>query len=396
MQIIVPARTKMLTIYFSSLDFTYPSNNKYMYKLSSTSSEGLWINNGSKNYVQFSNLRPGKYIFQVKGSNSDQVWSLKPFEIILIVETPFYKTTIAYVVYIIILLFLIFLFIRLRTIKLIRENKELQERNEAAIEINRQKEELAIKNKNITDSINYARRIQMAMMPSEKAFRRILPNSFVLYRPKDIVSGDFYWIYQKDEKIFFAVVDCTGHGVPGAFMSILGIELFRNIMYSNIEDPGAILDNLNKEFSRIFSGMEDFALKDGMDVSFCQWNKKDNILYFAGAEHVLFHIRNNQINEIKGNRFSVGIDFREEEENFTTHTIQLLPQDVIYIFTDGYADQFGGIEGKKFKYRRLRHLFLNIYKLPVEQQKAALEDTFETWKGNNEQVDDILIIVLKI
>lgn len=392
-KIVIPARTKMFTLYFAALDFTYPANNKYMYKLSSSSTEGLWINIGNRNFVQFSNLRPGNYTLQVKGSNSDQVWSKNPFVVYLIVETPFYKTTWAKVIYVFLTALCIFLFIRWRTIRLIQENRELQERNAASIEINRQKEELSLKNKNITDSINYARRIQMAMFPSERNFRRILPNSFVFHRPKDIVSGDFYWIHEKGDKIFLAAVDCTGHGVPGAFMSILGIELFRNLMNTNIEDPGTILDKLNEEFTRVFAGMEeDMSLKDGMDVSFCVWNRHANELLFAGAEHVLYYIRNNQIFEVKGDRFSVGIEPREETAKFTTHTIQLLPQDMVYLFSDGYADQFGGPEGKKFKYRRFRHLLLNIYRMPLEQQKAILDETFELWKGNQEQVDDILII----
>ncbi|MCX7985946.1 MAG: SpoIIE family protein phosphatase, partial [Bacteroidales bacterium] len=392
MEITIPARTKMFNLYFSALDFTYPANNKYMYKLSSTTTEGLWINLGTKNYLQLSSLRPGNYILLVKGSNSDQVWSKNPFVIKLIVETPFYKTTWAIVIYVIVVIASVFFFIRWRTKRLILENRELQERNAASIEINRQKEELALKNKNITDSINYAWRIQMAMFPSERTFRRILPNSFIYHRPRDIVSGDFYWIHEKEDKIFLAVVDCTGHGVPGAFMSILGIELLRNLMNTDIEDPATILNQLNEEFSRVFSGMDDLSLKDGMDISFCTWYRNSNILLFAGAEHVLYYVRNNQIFEVKGNRFSVGIEPRDEETKFITHTIQLQTNDMVYLFSDGYADQFGGPEGKKFKYRRFRHLLLNIYRMPLEQQKLILDETFELWKGNQEQVDDILIV----
>ncbi|MGC8802487.1 MAG: two-component regulator propeller domain-containing protein [Bacteroidales bacterium] len=392
MEITIPARTKLFTFYFASLDFTYPANNRYMYKLSSSATDGLWISLGNKNYVQFSNLRPGNYVLQVKGSSSDQVWSSEPFMVRLIVETPFYKSTWAIFIYVMMVMSSVFFFIRWRTNRLIQENRELQERNAASIEINRQKEELAVKNKNITDSINYARRIQMAMFPSERNFRRILPNSFVYHRPKDIVSGDFYWIHEKADKIFLAVVDCTGHGVPGAFMSILGIELLRNLMNTNVEDPGMILDSLNEEFSRVFAEMDDMSLKDGMDVSFCTWKRQENMLLYAGAEHVLYYARNNQIFEVKGDRFSVGIKPQDETVKFTTHTIQLFPNDMVYLFSDGYADQFGGPDGKKFKYRRFRHMLLNIYRLPLDQQKQLIDDTFELWKGNQEQVDDILIV----
>jgi serine phosphatase RsbU (regulator of sigma subunit) len=265
----------------------------------------------------------------------------------------------------------------------------------AAQEISRQKEELTIKNKNITDSINYAKKIQVAMMPSEKTFKRILPNSFVLHKPRDIVSGDFYWIYERNEKVFIAAVDCTGHGVPGAFMSILGVELFRKITQGNIENPGHILSRLNEDFSKIFNDVEDISLKDGMDISFCVIDKINNKLEFAGAFNPLYLIRENKIIETKGNRFSVSMEKKQEELIFQTHNMNLQKGDMIYIFSDGFADQFGGYEVKKFKYRRFRHLLLNIHNLPLEKQKSYLEESMEAWKGNQEQVDDILVIGIK-
>ncbi len=395
MTIKIPANTKLFTVYFAALDFTYPSNNKYMYKLTTPGGEGLWINLGNKNFVQFSNLKPGLYTLMVKGSNSDQIWSAEPNYIYLKIETPFYKSRLAIIIYIILIFSGIYWFIKWRTTNLVRQNKELQLRDRQSKEILKQKEELSIKNKNITDSINYARRIQVAMMPSERFFRKILPNSFIFYKPKDIVSGDFYWIQEKNQKIYVAVADCTGHGVPGAFMSILGIELFRNITNLNIDEPGLILDKLNDDFKTIFGDIGDVSLKDGMDVSFCIFDKEKYLLQFAGAQHSLYHVHDNQIDEIKGNRFSIGIEKGEEEEKFYTYTLQLKANEMIYMFSDGYADQFGGPEGKKFKYRRFRHLLLNIHKLPLEQQKMALEETFEVWRGNQEQVDDILIIGIK-
>jgi serine phosphatase RsbU (regulator of sigma subunit) len=233
------------------------------------------------------------------------------------------------------------------------------------------------------------------MMPAEKTFKRLLPNSFVYHKPRDIVSGDFYWIYERNGKVFIAAVDCTGHGVPGAFMSILGVELFRNITQNEIEDPGMILSKLNEDFSTIFSDIEDVSLKDGMDISFCVIDKAHLVMLYAGAFNPLYIIRENKILETKGNRFSVSMEKKQESLDFMTHKIQLERKDMIYIFSDGYADQFGGFDGKKFKYRRFRHMLLNIHTLPLEDQKAYLDESMIAWKGNNEQVDDILVIGIK-
>jgi ligand-binding sensor domain-containing protein/serine phosphatase RsbU (regulator of sigma subunit) len=388
----IPANTNMFTISFAVLDFTYPENNQYMYLLSRIGKEGNWVNTNSKPTATFSNLPPGNYTFKVKGANSDFIWSDNEYEISIIVESPIWKSNSAIALYIIILLFVIYVAIQWRTRKLRHSNKTLQDKEIAASKIAEQKEELTIKNKNITDSINYAKRIQVAMMPSEKTFKRLLPNSFVYHKPKDIVSGDFYWLYERNSKIFLAAVDCTGHGVPGAFMSILGVELFRKITLTQTEDPGKILSQLNSDFSHIFSDIEDISLKDGMDISFCVIDKANYSLEFAGAFNPLYLVRDNKIIEIKGNRFAVSMEKKAEELNFTTHFMNLQKGDMMYIFSDGYADQFGGYENKKFKYRRLRHLLLNIHNLPLERQKAYLDESMDSWKGKNEQVDDILII----
>ena len=394
-EIRIPAGTNLFSVSFALLDFTYPANNHYVYSIYSSDNDMVWVKNGNKNSVTFSNLPAGNYTFKVKGANSDMVWSQNEYTIYLIVETPIWKTKISILTYIILLFGLGYLTVQWRTRKLRKTNKELVFKELAAIKIAQQKEELTIKNKNITDSINYAKRIQVAMMPSERSFKRVLPNSFVLHKPRDIVSGDFYWMYERNDKIFVAAVDCTGHGVPGAFMSIIGVELFRKITSNDIENPGIILSHLNEEFSKIFSDVEDVSLKDGMDIAFCVINKKANTLEFAGAFNPLYLIRENKLQEIKGNRFSVSMEKKQEELEFITHTVPLQKDDMMYIFSDGYADQFGGYEGKKFKYRRLRHLLLNIHQLPLEDQKKYLDESMESWKGNNEQVDDILIIGIR-
>jgi serine phosphatase RsbU (regulator of sigma subunit) len=311
-----------------------------------------------------------------------------------VIETPFWKTNSAKIFYVIFLALLIVYTFRIRTRTLRRLNQQYKEREIVTKKIEKQKEELSIKNKNITDSINYAQRIQLALMPSQKVFKTIFPESFILYMPKDIVSGDFYWVNEIDDRVFFAVVDCTGHGVPGAFMSIIGFELFRRITtIEKVKKPSNILNNLNEDFARIFKDVEDITVRDGMDLAFCTIDKKRKVLEFAGAFNSIYIIRDNKIMEIKGNRFSIGLsDADDDNMEFVNHEISLEDDDVIYLFSDGYADQFGGPEGKKFKYRRFRHLLLTVHQLPMERQYDFLKQSIMEWKGELEQVDDILIM----
>ena len=382
------------SIEFTALDFTRPEKNNFAYRM-----EGIdnnWIYIGNRSFASFSKLPSGEYTFRVKGSNNDLVWNEEGASIKVIVLTPFYKTDTAVILYFLFFFLGVYLLFLFRTRNLRKSNQILKEKELAAIEIARQKEELTIKNRNITDSINYAKRIQVALLPSEKLFSKIFPESFIFYKPKDIVSGDFYWVTEKNNKVFFAVVDCTGHGVPGAFMSIIGLELLRNIInVQGIERPSDILNQLNIDFANIFSlGLDnELALRDGMDIGFCVIHKDSGFLEFAGAFTSMYLVRDNSISEIKGDRFSVGL-VREEEGNgvFQNQELSLDKNDVIYLFSDGYADQFGGIDGRKYKYRRFRHLLLNLHLLPMEEQKQQIYDSMKTWRGNHEQVDDMLII----
>ncbi|MDP4210949.1 MAG: two-component regulator propeller domain-containing protein [Bacteroidota bacterium] len=394
-KITIPYQSNIFTINFAALDFTLPGKNNFSYKFYSDKEED-WIYIGNKHSVTFSNLKPGEYHFKLKGSNNDLVWNNQELSLIISIEAPFWLRPEAYYLYALIFLFSILVFYRYRTYHLRKANKLLKDRDIAAREIERQREQLALKNRNITDSINYAKRIQEALMTSERFFKRILPESFVLHQPKDIVSGDFFWISERDSKIFVAAADCTGHGVPGAFMSIIGIELFRKITVSQgIDKPAQILDILNREFEKIFKDVDSEAIKDGMDIAFCVIDKQSRTLEFSGAINPIYLIRDNKITEIRGSRFSIGLDENPENQTFENKQIELQDDDVIYLFSDGYVDQFGGPEGKKFKYRRFRHLLLTIYQYPMEEQRHLLEDRINRWKGNLEQVDDILVIGLK-
>jgi ligand-binding sensor domain-containing protein/serine phosphatase RsbU (regulator of sigma subunit) len=391
-QVEISHKNNLITIEFAALDFTNPEKNNYAYQLEGVEQE--WINLGTRRYATFSNLPPGKYTFRVKGSNSDYIWNEEGVSLKIIVETPLWKTNFSYFVYISLMMGFIVWFFQYRTRSLRKSNQELKEKELIAKQIAKQKEELSIKNKSITDSIIYAKRIQEALMPTMDQFKKILPGSFVLYKPKDIVSGDFYWINEKNDKVFLAVVDCTGHGVPGAFMSIIGFELLRNITDDQgIEDPDTILRDLNNGVATTFGKTtEKGKIKDGMDIALCVIDKKKAELEFSGAFRPLYLIRNNKIEEIRGDRFSVGLLDEGESDVITKTKIKLEKNDIFYLFSDGYADQFGGPEGKKYKYRRFRHLLLTIHKLPLDQQHTYFDRSFEDWKGELEQVDDVLIV----
>ncbi|NOY37549.1 MAG: SpoIIE family protein phosphatase [Chlorobi bacterium] len=285
------------------------------------------------------------------------------------------------------------LIIRYRTKSLRHTNQILREKEKIAEEVRRQRDQLSLAHKNLTDSIRYAQKIQQALLPSDYYFQRLLPESFILFLPKDMVSGDFYWITGREGRIFFTVADCTGHGVPGAFMSMIGFEILDKIINDQkVDKPAEILNILNQGIAATFSrGEENILLKDGMDLAFCALDRENRLLEFAGAFNPLYLIRDNNLIEYKADRFSVGLG-EEENQRFTNHKLSLISGDKIYMFSDGYADQFGGPQGKKFMYRRFRHLLLSIHHLPLDQQKTIIYDTFLAWKGDLEQVDDILII----
>ncbi len=396
--VIVSRGVQIITIQFSALEFTAPERNQYMYKLVRKDQDGLWIHIGEQHYLTLVNRSPGTYTLSVKGSNNDLVYSDDEIRLEIIIPHPFWSKKLAIAIYIVLGILLIMLAIQIRTRSLRRTNRMLREKELSAKEISRQREELALKNKNIMDSILYAKRIQIALLPSSESFRAILPDSFVLFKPKDIVSGDFYWINQHGHKIYVAAVDCTGHGVPGAFVSIIGFELFRKITASKQgSNPAMILDTLNDNFSEIFSDGEQVYLNDGMDLSLCILDMKEKSLDYSGAFNPMYLVRNETIIEVKADRFSVGADvhFSADRKLFKSHKIYLQKNDVIYIFSDGYADQFGGPEGKKFKYRRFRHLLLTIHKLPMEKQRSILDASIDEWMGGMDQVDDMLVIGIK-
>jgi serine phosphatase RsbU (regulator of sigma subunit) len=263
--------------------------------------------------------------------------------------------------------------------------------NEKTFEINKQKEEIVEKNKDITDSINYARRIQTAILPKQEFLNNYFPKHFVLYKPKDIVSGDFYWSGHHENKKIIAAVDCTGHGVPGAFMSMVGSSLLNEIIHEKeITKADKILNNLRERLIKTLqqTGAEG-ENRDGMDIALCVL--EGNELEFAGANNPIYHLRGRELKEIKGDKQPIGI-YTGNNKSFTSQKIQLEKGDRVYIFTDGFADQFGGPKGKKFMYKKFQDTLIGGVNLSISQQKDELNKVFEAWRGGNSQVDDVLVI----
>ncbi|MFN8116976.1 MAG: SpoIIE family protein phosphatase [Bacteroidia bacterium] len=257
------------------------------------------------------------------------------------------------------------------------------------------------KNKEITDSIRYAHKIQTAMMPLKHEFVDYFKDAFVLFEPKDIISGDFFWITTRNEKIIFATGDCTGHGVPGGFMSMLGVSLLNEIINEHdLTEPALILSRLRK---KVITALRQKGLsgeqQDGMDMTICVIDKKEMTLHYAAANHTFYIVRKKdtdfELEEYSGDKQPVGI-FGKELKPFKQNLVQLNQGDIIYTFTDGYADQFGGPKGKKYKYTQLKTLLLSIQHLELQEQEEIVKQTFINWKGNLEQVDDVCLIGIKI
>jgi serine phosphatase RsbU (regulator of sigma subunit) len=268
----------------------------------------------------------------------------------------------------------------------------IKQKSEA--EITKQKAIIEEQNKEILDSIHYAERIQQSLLPPEPLRLRLLPSSFVYYQPRSIVAGDFYWMNEQQEHLIFAVADCTGHGVPGALMSVVcGNALNRTVNEYGITDPGKILDKVRELVIASF-GTGTHEVNDGMDISLCCWHAASRTMQWAGANNPLWYIRNNTMHELKGDKQPVG-RFAHSKP-FTTHTLQVEAGDRFYLFSDGYADQFGGSDGKKFKYRQLKDLLLEGAALSPEKQAEVLRNTFMKWKGSLEQIDDVCIMGVQL
>ncbi|NJM14998.1 MAG: SpoIIE family protein phosphatase, partial [Bacteroidales bacterium] len=387
------------SIVFDFISISLINPDAVIYKVKLEGFDKDWYTLSNQQNIKYSALPTGRYTFKVMAKNTFGIWNENPIEQGFYISPPFYSTWWFILSCAVAVTLLVFSYIKLRERNLRRENKLLEEKVEvrtrevtqANARLEETNVELKMKNKDITDSIRYAQRIQLAILPSEIPFK----DTFVLFRPKDIVSGDFYWMTTAAGKEIFTAVDCTGHGVPGAFMSFIGYSSLNKIVKEHkVFTPADILEQLNLEVTMALNEQGRAKVSDGMDLALVAYDPQTQTLEYAGAYNPLIIIRNGEILETKGNRFSIGHSAVGIDKEFINHKLKIESGDSLYIFSDGYADQFGGPdkELKKFKIKTLKNLLVEIARHNINKQKEVLESTLDQWKGSTEQIDDILII----
>lgn len=416
--LILPYDKNHITFDFIGICITSPNKVKYQFKLEGADAD--WFPPTSKTEATYSSLPAGEYTFHLKAMNNDGLWNAKDVTFKFTILPPWWKTWWFYTLLIIIAVASVYSYVtihtrnlekakieleqevELRTFQLRKEKEKVETINQEVIE---QKAIIEAKNHDITDSIKYAKNIQEALLPPLQNIHKELNDAFVLYMPKDIVSGDFYWFAKRNKKRFIASVDCTGHGVPGAFMSIIGNTILNEIVSEkNITQPAEILNELHVGVkTALKQNNSENERRDGMDLALCSLNEDNTILEYAGANRPLWIFRNNKQGDeafemIKANKFPIGgLEMENEVKRmFTNHSIPVEKGDVVYIFSDGFADQFGGSRGKKFMLGNMQKLVAEIYQKPIQEQQTILQNAFIEWKGELEQIDDVLVIGFRI
>lgn len=389
---------------FIGLHYKNITKNTYKYRLLGFENEwSLPSNDISK--PRYRKLPHGKYTFQLLASNCDGVWTEEPVEFTFKILPPWWKTVWARISQALLIIGLFILIVHLRERKLKYDKKVLTQKvKERTLEVVEQKNQIEIQRdeisrqkQEITDSIQYAEHIQSAILPKDDTISELLTDYFILFKPRDIVSGDFYWIDKVDNKIVAIAADCTGHGVPGAFMSMLGVSILNQIAVSKISlGANDILNQLREKIiSTLSHTRKDEEARDGMDIALCIIDFDSYQVEFAGAYNPLILIRNGEAEVYKGDKMPVG-SMPGELKAFNSHQIELKKGDCLYMFSDGYADQFGGPEGKKFKIAPFRKLLAEISARPMADQKQILDNTIMDWMANEEQIDDILVMGIRI
>ena len=410
MDLALDYRENHISFNFAAIDLKYPEKVRYRYRLLPGQEE--WSPAIPQGEAVFSGLSPGNYAFQVIAANHSGAWTDVPLVFSFRITPPIWRTPWFYLGMALITAFGITLLVRYRLLSLKRSRAllelmvekrttELNQKNhkleETSQHLKSALEEVADKNFSITQSLQYARRIQEAILPSPRALKARFAESFVLYRPKDIVSGDFFWFAHRDELSILAVADCTGHGVPGAFMSMIGNTAFNQIVKeNNVYEPGEILNRLRQHIvTSLQLDAEGHRRSDGMDVAVISYHHGTGKLHFAGAKRPLYRITEGRLEEYKGNFEPIGymgdIDFK----GYETVPVNWKPGDMLYLSTDGFADQFGGPKEKKFMVKRLKDVLVSVAHKPMYLQWEELDELLLKWKGAEPQTDDILLIGLR-
>jgi serine phosphatase RsbU (regulator of sigma subunit)/ligand-binding sensor domain-containing protein len=397
--IVLPYSAYKLRIEFVGLNYNDPQAVRYQYMLQGYDPD--WSEMSEHRYTIYSRVEDGDYQFQIRSFGHDGLFEQSQVGFSLKVKPPVWKTWWFITLSIIIGLLLIALVVKYRE----KRQKEIQDYLEKRLdertrEVVEQKEEIEVKNRDITDSINYAQRIQTSILPPIKKLQQSFSGSFIFYQPRDIVSGDFYWFDKVgDDKFVIVCADSTGHGVPGAFMSMIGTTLIKDICMSQKTSlPSEILKQLDEQLSNTLNQNVDAAQSnDGMDIMVCQIDINNYELKYSSAMRPMIVYLNGEQIYIKGSRSSIGGQYdSSEDKDFTDHAMKLNKGDLVYMFSDGYPDQFGGPMGKKFKMVRLKNLLKDIQKKPMEEQYEYVKSTFNLWKEDYEQVDDVLFMGIKL
>ena len=388
LQTVLPYSSRNLTFYFSGIAEKLEAKPRYRWKLEGYDEQ--WEDWTTKTEVRYTNLQEGDYSFIMQSKDIYDNIS-KEVNYNFSVRPPWHRTIWAYIAYFLFFIAFVWGAIEFST----RSLKKII--REATAEIRAQKDDIEEKNQDIMSSIRYAQRIQEAVSPQKKQMDKVFSQHFVLWKPRDIVSGDFYWMMQKDGKAIIAAADCTGHGVPGAFMSIMGISFLNEI--ANNKDVHTAAEALNQLRTNVITSLNqegaETDTKDGMDISLCVYDFDNMMMQFAGAYNPLYMIRNGELSIIKADRMPIGIHDRDKNP-FTNMEFSMHKGDMYYILSDGYIDQFGGPKGKKFMTKRFKQLILDIHDKPMEEQKEILWQTILEWRGEIEQIDDIIIIGIKV
>jgi len=397
-----------LVIEFAAAYYQDFEETNYSFFLDGFSSD--WSSWKNEHKAVFTNLPAGEFVFKVKAINKFGVESEEATYSFSILP-PWYNTYWAYALFGLFGILILFALIRLNSKRLKAANLKLEkiiEENVSELTKQRdtlktQKEEVELqrdlvneKNKEITDSIQYAKRLQEAILPPRKLVEKWLPDSFILYLPKDIVAGDFYWMEVVDDVVYFAVADCTGHGVPGAMVSVVcSNALSKSLLEEKIGDPGKILDRTRELVVEQFKRGDD-EVRDGMDLSLCKFDTSNNEFYFAGANNAAWVVKkgSDEVEETKGDKQPIGR--YDVNKPFNTHQLNVEKGDTLYFTSDGYPDQFGGEKGKKMKTTNMKKLLVSLNALSLDQQKIKLGEEFNSWKGDLEQIDDVCVLGFKL
>ena len=392
----LPYKKYRITINYSGISFASP--DKVYYSTYLENFDPGWSKMSLTREASYS-LSTGKYKFNLISVNENGFSQGVPVTFDIMIHLPWWKTWWAIIAEISIIAGIVILIIRERdkAQKKIQEylEKELAARTSVVM---KQKGEIELQNIEITDSINYAKRIQTSILPDINKLKESFKDAFILFHPRDIVSGDFYWFDKlEDDKFILVCADSTGHGVPGAFMSMIGSTLLQDIVTrKRISKPSEILSLLDKQiFSTLNQNVELGVSNDGMDMVVCEFSISTRHIRFASAMRPVILVLDGESFYIKGNRSSVGGE-SVIEKFFDDQEYYLKEGDTIYLFSDGLPDQFGGTDGKKMKIARLKRIIEQVSKLPMEEQKDAMSKFFFDWKGNYDQVDDILLIGVKV